>query len=137
MNVSTIASVFGAMLSTFSVFKWIFISMIVLLVIYIVSINRNKKNALDSRAIKDLIKSANQWNARSLQDTNPLIAMMNANYAMAYFNVARSIGSDIDIEKETDESVDALISDLEKSQHSAMMRITGSCPNIREPFSYK
>lgn len=130
MNLTPIAGLLGAALTTISVFKWIFLGFLGLVVLWIFSTMRSKKNALEARAIKDLIKSAAQWNSRSVQDTNPLIGLMNANYAMAYLNVARSIGSDADIERYTSAAVDELLKDLEATQSSAIQKIAGQCPSI-------
>jgi hypothetical protein len=130
MNLGPLAGLLGAVLASFSILKWIMIGFIVILVLWILSTAKNAKNALDSRAIKDLIKSAAQWNSRASQDSNPLIALMNSNYAMAYLNVARSIGSDADIERYTNAAVDELLKDLEGTQSMSIQKITTSCPKV-------
>jgi len=130
MNLYTFVGIFGALFSTLSVFKWILIGLGLLIILYAISARKNQKNALDNRAINDLIKSAAQWNSRSVQDTNPLIGLMNANYAMAYLNVARTVGSDSDIEKCTSISVDEFLKDLEATQSNAIHRISTQCPNV-------
>jgi len=129
MNLTPFFGFFGALTASLSVFKWIFYGLIGIFILYLFSSARNKRNALDSRAIRDLIKSAAQWNSRSVQDTNPLIALMNANYAMAYMNVARSLGSDSDIERYTNVSIDELLKDLEATQRTAIQKLTMQCPN--------
>jgi hypothetical protein len=91
---------------------------------------RTTKNALDIRAIKYLIKSAAQWNLRSSQDANSVVGLMNSNYAMAYLNVARSLGSDNDIEKTTGIKLDAFLVEIEDAQSNALKRLTNSCPSL-------
>jgi hypothetical protein len=60
---------------------------------------------------------------------------MNANYAMAYLNVARSIGSDADIEMHSGIKIDALIKSVEDTQTAALERITSKCPVLSPPGS--
>jgi hypothetical protein len=130
MNLGPIAGLLGAALASLSVFKWILAGFIGIMILWIMSQGRNVKNALDARALKDLIKSASQWNVRAIQDSNPMIALMNSNYAMAYFNVARSIGSDADIEKHTQIQIDQFLQELEATQQACMQSITKTCPAI-------
>lgn len=102
--------------------------LLIVVVLWMFSQNKNRRNALDTRALKDLVKSSAQWNARAQQDTNPLIGLMNSNYAMAYLNVARSLGSDTDIEKHTSAAVDELLKEVEGTQSRAMQKLTMACP---------
>ena len=128
-SIAPLAGIFGAVLSSFSVVKWILIGFIVILIGWGIMSQKKSKNSLDSRAIRDLVKSASQWKTRSIQDSNPLIALMNANYAMAYFNVARAVGSDVDVETYTSISIDEFNKDLENIQAAAIQKITGMCPS--------
>lgn len=128
MNLVPVMSLVGALLASLSIFKWILGAFVIVIVLWIFSQNKNKRNALESRALKDLVKSSAQWNARAQQDTNPLIGLMNSNYAMAYLNVARSVGSDADIEKSTGAAVDELLKEVESTQSRAMQKLTMACP---------
>jgi len=130
MNLGPIAGLLGAALASLSVFKWILAGFIGVMILWIFSTSRNTKNALDNRAIKDLIKSAAQWNTRATQDSNPIIALMNSNYAVAYLNVARSLGSDAEIERVTGISIDTFLQDLESTQAGALQKMTNGCPNV-------
>ena len=130
MNLGPLAGLFGAAVASLSVVKWILGAFCLVIVAWMLSSTWVAKNALDARALKDLVKSASQWNSRSVQDANPLISLMNANYAMAYLNVARSVGSDADIEKHTGAAVDELIKDIESTQSRAIQRVTSSCPSV-------
>lgn len=128
MNLAPLASLLGAALTSFAVIKWICVAFIGILVVWLIYGARTARNALDVRALKDLVKSAAQWNSRSLQDTNAMIGLMNANYAMAYLNVARSVGSDTDIERHTGASVDELLKEVESAQKKAIQRLASACP---------
>ena len=130
MSLGPLAGLLGAALASLSAFKWMLAGFIIIMVIWVFVSSKNTRNALDSRALKDLIKSATQWNTRSIQDKNPIIGLMNANYAMAYLNVARSVGSDVEIEKTTGLSIDDLLKDIEKTQTEAIDKLTSSCPTL-------
>jgi hypothetical protein len=86
-----------------------------------------------ARTIRDLMRSAAQWNSRAVQDSNSLIALMHANYAMAYLNVARAISSDAEIERLTGAQLDEFLNDLQGSQAHAIQRLTMSCPTVVPP----
>lgn len=128
MYFGPLAGLFGAALASFTAFKWMLLSFIILIGIYVWTTAKKNKNALSDRAIKDLIKSASQWATRSAQDANGLISLMNANYAMAYLNVARTVGSDADIERITGAAVDELMKDIESNQSNAIQKLALGCP---------
>jgi hypothetical protein len=123
-----LAGILGAALASLSVFKWVLFGFVVIVILWVMSSQQKSKNALDSRAIRDLVKSASQWKTRSIQDSNVVISLMNANYAMAYFNVARSIGTDADVESHANISIDEFMRDLENVQSAAIHKISTSCP---------
>ena len=133
--VGPIAGLLGAIVTSMMTLKWIFGGFVIFMFIWMYYSNQSQKNALDLRAIRDLVKSASQWNSRSIQDSNPIIGVMNANYAMAYLNVARSIGSDADIEMHSGMKIDALIKSVEDTQTAALDRITSKCPVLSPPGS--
>jgi F0F1-type ATP synthase membrane subunit b/b' len=130
MYFGPLAGLFGAAMVSFTAFKWMILSFIILLGVWIWTTTRKNRNALTDRAIKDLIKSASQWATRSAQDANGLVSLMNANYAMAYLNVARSVGSDADIERVTGAAVDELMKDIESNQSNAIQKMALSCPSM-------
>ena len=130
MNFAPILGLVGAALASLSAFKWMLAGFLVLMIGWGLYASKSTKNALDQRALKDLIKSSAQWNLRSSQDSNPAIALMNAYYAMAYLNVARSLGSDDEIEKNTGTNIDTFSKDIEKAQSASLQRLSKSCPSI-------
>ena len=133
--IGPVAGLLGAIVTSMISLKWILGGFIIFMFIWLYYSNQSQKNALDLRAIRDLVKSASQWNSRSIQDSNPIIGVMNANYAMAYLNVARSIGSDADIEMHAGIKIDALIKSVEDTQTAALERITSKCPVLSQPGS--
>ena len=129
-HVGPIVGLLGAVAGSLASFKWMLIGFVAIMIGWLYMSAKNTKNALDARALKDLIKSSAQWKTRALQDTNPLIGLMNSNYAMAYLNVARSIGSDADIEKNTGASIDELLKDVETTQSNAIQKLSSNCPTV-------
>jgi len=129
-NVGPIIGLLGAVVGSIASFKWILAGFIIVMIGWVIMTSKNSKNALDARALKDLIKSSAQWKTRSQQDANPIIGLMNSNYAMAYLNVARSIGSDADIEKTTGAAIDELLKDIETTQTNSIQKLSISCPIV-------
>ncbi len=130
MNFGPFLGLAGALFASLSAFKWMLAGFVVVMISWSIYSSRASRNALDSRAIKDLIKSSAQWNMRSSQDSNAIVGLMNANYAMAYLNVARNLGSDDEIEKTSNIKLDAFLAEIEASQSNALTRITGACPSL-------
>jgi c-di-AMP phosphodiesterase-like protein len=133
MNIGPLAGLIGAALASLSVFKWILAGFIVVMIVWMIANQKSTRNALDARAIKELVKSSAQWNTRALQDSNTLVALMNSNYALAYFNVARSIGSDADVEAYTDVRIDEFLKELEDTQSSSIQKMSMACPSVVPP----
>lgn len=130
MYIGPLAGLFGAALASMSALKWLLLAFICVIVLWLAGGIKGSRSGLQERSIKDLVKSASQWTTRSAQDSNPLIALMNANYAMAYLNVARSVGSDSEIERYTGAAVDELLRDVEATQSNAIQRVSVTCPAV-------
>ena len=129
MNLTPLLGLLGAVSGSISVFKWILVAFAALLLAWMLSSAWGTRNALEARALKDLIKSAAQWHTRSAQDSHALIGLMNANYAMAYLNVARGLGSDADIERHAKVKVDDVVRDIEDMQSRAIQKLVAECPS--------
>ena len=130
MNFGPLLGLAGALFASLSAFKWMLAAFVVVMIGWSIYSSRLSRNALDTRAIKDLIKSSAQWNLRSSQDSNAIVGLMNANYAMAYLNVARNLGSDDEIERTVNIKLDSFVNEVEASQSNALNRITGACPSL-------
>lgn len=128
-NFGPIVGLIGAALASLSAFKWMLAGFIIIMLGWGFWTSNASKNALDARALKDLLKSSAQWNLRSSQDSNPLVSLMNSNYAVAYLNVARSLGSDSEIEKFTGVKLDAFIKEIEESQIKSLKKVSNICPS--------
>jgi len=58
---------------------------------------RQRQPAELETSLKALVHKAAQYNGAAQQDTNPLFALLHANYGLAYWTVARSLASDQDL----------------------------------------
>ena len=135
MSLQPLADIVMGFASGLSIIKWILFAAIVLAVLWIMSNFKlgsggSSKAAMESRTLRDLVKSAAQWAARSMQDSAPVIAVMNANYAMAYLNMARALATDAEIESNAGVPIDALIRDIEAAQSAAIQRLSAGCPSV-------
>jgi hypothetical protein len=130
MNLGPIAGLLGATLASLSVFKWILAGFLGLMLLWIFSNSKDTKQSIHSRTIKDLVRSASQWQVRANQDSNPVVALMNSNYAVAYLNVVRSMGTDKDIEKITGMPMESFIDGVEATQTNSLQKFAGVCPNV-------
>lgn len=124
--IATVIALFGS-------FKAYVLAGFGLLVLIFVVSRTSRGTALQARALTDLVQSASQWSASSLQDSNVLLSLMHANYAMAYLNVARLLSSDSEIEATTSVRLDELLSEFKAAQSSAIGRLTSTCPAAMPP----
>jgi hypothetical protein len=130
MNLGPIAGLLGATLASLSVFKWILAGFLGLMLLWIFSTSKDTKQSIHSRTIKDLVKSATQWQVRANQDYNAVVALMNSNFAVAYLNVVRTMGTDRDIEKITGVPMEQLIESVETTQTNCLQKFANVCPNV-------
>lgn len=112
---------------------WAFSAVVGLCVLAIVIRARTSFSAATERSVSQLVKAAAQWNSTSVQDSNVLLSLMHANYAMAYLNVARLLSTDNDIEAVAKVRMDELLTDFQEAQASAIQRLTTSCPAAMPP----
>ena len=85
------------------------------------------------RRIRSLIRDAIHWNATSVQDANPLLALVHATYALAYLNTARHMVSDKDIERVMGVQPRELMFELQQNQDRVMQQVAAKCPKLKPP----
>ena len=85
------------------------------------------------RRIRSLIRDAIHWNATSIQDANPLLALVHATYALAYLNTARHMVSDTDIERVMGVQPRELMFELQQNQDRVMQQVAAKCPKLKPP----
>jgi hypothetical protein len=86
--------------------------------------SRRKNNSLISNSrIKELMRSCLQLLEASKQDSNSVIRLAHANYAQGYYNVARMLQTDEEIEESTGIDIRQVQDDLDSAQKEAMRSI--------------
>ena len=85
------------------------------------------------RRIKSLLRDAVHWNATSMQDGNPLLALIHSTYAIAYLNTARHIVSDKDIERVTGVQPRELMFELQQYNDTLVKKVVTQCPALKPP----
>ena len=106
-----LASITSSLLSTIAWVgisnPWAFLA-ILFGILWFLSFVKNHDKTDTASVVKKLIQSSAQWNSSSLQDNSKILALMHANYAMAYMNAARSLATDSQIENWTHARLDEL-----------------------------
>lgn len=64
------------------------------------------------------------------QMASPLLALTNANYAMAYLKMARTLASDAELTEATRITLDDLQDDIEREERVAKHKILEMCPQM-------
>jgi hypothetical protein len=86
--------------------------------------------------IKGLIRQAARWSTAAIQDQNPMIAVLHANYGAGYLWALRDSFSDFDIETYGKIDVIRFRDEITKVQDNATRRMAAICPDYAPPRSY-
>jgi hypothetical protein len=79
-----------------------------------------------------LIKQASRWSTAALQDDHPFIAVLHANYGVAYILALRQIASDAEVIGKTGIDPYILERKVVKVQEAAAMALSRECPELSE-----
>ena len=77
--------------------------------------------------VSELLKSAQKFKEASLQDSNAIVRVMHANYAQAYFNAARILASDDEIQDREGIDMEDFIKDLENTEREGVNSLGKLC----------
>lgn len=77
-----------------------------------------------------LLRQAARWSLASIQDKNPFIAVLHANYAAGYLWALKDIYTDMEIEKYTGIDMKDFISLIVKNQDIVSKRLVKICPKF-------
>lgn len=70
-------------------------------------------------------------NAHAAQQTeNPLMALAQANYARAYFDIARSLAPETELSAAVQMHLDDIQDDIEREEIAARERVLQACPQV-------
>lgn len=106
----------------------------IIIVLCIFSIWTDAQRKFPKQVVTQLEKSkrqALQLYQMSVQDSNPLIALIHVNYALAYLHTIRAYGTPEEITNLLSMNVQETIEVLEDVQQKAIATISQKCPNIK------
>jgi hypothetical protein len=106
-----------------SKFKWAFVALLGFVVLWAIS----RPSQSSDRHVRDLVKSAHMYSATAVQDTNPVFALMHANYARAYLNVARTIASDAQVEAAAGQTLEKFVASIDETENQMVTRMNSVC----------
>jgi len=97
-----------------------------------------KKNGGDFKkeSIKTLVRQATRWSVASVQDKNPMIAVLHANYGAGYLWALKDIATDSEIEGATGINVLKFRDEITKIQDDANKKMYRACPTIAPEPAY-
>ncbi len=79
-------------------------------------------------ALRRLVRKAKQWGDSAEQSTEPLMRLMQVNYALAYLRAAKAIATEADLLRVSGHKVTDLLAALEEQQTAAVAAIVSKCP---------
>jgi hypothetical protein len=91
--------------------------------LYTSTANYSKKNIINT-----LVRQASRWSVAAFQDTNPLIAVLHANYGAAYLFALKDIYTDYDIEQVANIDIKKFTNDIIKIQDTSTQKMAKLCP---------
>jgi len=80
--------------------------------------------------IKILGRQTLRWATAAMQDESPLIAMLHANYGVAYLSALKDIAKDEEIERVLDINIDDMKAYIYMAQDTAVKKSLGMCPQF-------
>lgn len=88
------------------------------------------------KQIKSILEQASRWHVLSKQDSNPVLSIVHADYALAYVNILRQMLSEEDLARLTDTNISEFIYLLEEDQKKAIQHISDQCPHVKPEGTY-
>jgi predicted solute-binding protein len=85
----------------------------------------------DARTIRILARQALRWSTAAIQDREPVVAVLHANYASSYAQALRQIASDREIQKVTGLDAQVLEMRIARVQDRATEALFKRCPKLR------
>jgi hypothetical protein len=86
--------------------------------------------------IKGLIRQAARWSTAAMQDQNPMIAVLHANYGAGYLWALRDSFSDNDIQRYGQIDIIKFKDEITKVQDFATKKMIAVCPEYAPPRTY-
>lgn len=80
--------------------------------------------------IPTLMRQTYRWYVASQQDTNPVIRLLHADYAVSYVDALRSIATDQEILGTTGQDIRLLATKTTAQQDTALRALADKCPTV-------
>ena len=88
------------------------------------------------RQIKHVLSEAARWQAMCQQDQNVAMALMHANYAVAYVNVVRQLMTDENIRNSAGVNMQEFVMQLHETQQRCLQALSQICPAVQPDNQY-
>jgi hypothetical protein len=109
----------------------------ILIIILLILILFSKPKVNDkTEIIKTLVRQASRWSTAAIQDENPLIAILHANYGAGYLWALKDIATDNEIEKAMNIDIIKFRDEIIKIQDEVNMKAVKKCPSFSPKSSY-
>lgn len=83
--------------------------------------------------IRELGRQAVRWRIAALQDAEPAVAVLHANYAVAYALALRQVAEDDEIQRVTGKTGKKLQDEAAMAQDRAAKMLAARCPSVVPP----
>lgn len=90
----------------------------------------NSTKEYQKKLIKKLVRQTSRWSVASIQDENPVIAVLHSNYSAGYLWALKDIASKEDIEKATGINMLEFENHIVKNQDYVTRNLAKLCPNF-------
>lgn len=108
---------------------------VVNLLILVCMVSYSQPKPLDD-AVRTLTRQAARWTTAALQDENPMIAVLHANYGAGYLWAITDIVTSSEFEKMTGLDYIKFRDEITKAQDWATQKAVGECPSFGPPRTY-
>jgi hypothetical protein len=88
------------------------------------------------KQLKRVVSQASKWHTTARQDSDPMISLIHANYALAYANVARALAPESGTEQLLGIRLNELIYYLEADQKRALQSLASQYPGLKPSGIY-
>jgi len=104
--------------------------LLLIVILMIITALRDRQVLTSDKVITVLARQSGRWSSAALQDENPLIANLHANYGAAYIFALRQIASDKDILRVTGKEAKRIEDEIVAVQDISAKKLINACPNI-------
>jgi len=82
------------------------------------------------KVIKSLTRQAFRWYFASMQDSNPIVKGLHADYAVAYADILKQVATREEIMETTHIDIDEFINSANAQQDAYIVEIAQLCPDL-------